>query len=117
MKEIFLLRVKHENWERYQFSRNALIKTDEEGDVYNVEEVSTHHIAFVDYIEKDGEYVGVKLKYNDGSGYDSVNYGYTVNLMVGESFDFSYDGCWIDDEGCPEDFEIKFHLTLSPYEK
>ncbi len=115
MQEIFKLRVNKIHSEPSPYRRSALVQADESASVYNVEEVDTHHIKFVEYLKEEGKYVGVKLLYNEGGGYDSVTYGSTVRLLEGESFDFTYDGIRIDDEGCPEDFTIRFHISLCAY--
>lgn len=72
---------------------------------------------FVDYIIEDGEYKGVNLLVDYGGGYCLPHGGTKVSIRLGEVFKFTHDGVWIDDEGCPEDYYIKYTLSLSLFDE
>ncbi len=115
MPKIFKISINKQNFEQSEFQRSALVKSDENTTLCDVEEMRPYgHVKFVDYVMEGNKYVGAKFLCDYGHGFGSE--ADAVTLKPNEIYYFEHDGIWIDDEGCPEDYSLHYRISIELYE-
>ena len=112
MEERFIIRIGHETFEPIKKNGNVLVPVADGSYFRDAAKLNCLHIDFLGYVMEGDTRVGVKLECDQGYGY-SFNYGTeVVELRVGDTYQFSFSGTGVDDEGDPEEFSIYYHLQL-----